>query len=405
MTKKYSENNSAIIEAELEGESAIQRAECPPWVEIGAALIKEFVSCVARSDATRRSYATSGKHLFEFLQAARAQMCSCFEVAKFYQALKGKTDAGQLKPSTMQAYLQAAGRIVDWSREHAQELEDAGVIPNASAAFKSLFPGKPFSNRPKVETTKGHKRSGLTVAETDAFLNCFESKVTDETGADVKSRISRRNRAMMYLMNELGLRCCELCRMRLKDVQTERNNVRIGVIHKGKTMPCQKYIDKEFAAARYLQMWKAEREALDGAAPGDFLFVSMSNRRTAGQMTTRTVENICVSALKEIGVKCDLITTHSIRHSFATQALEAVPVNERMQAAREIQETMGHSSLEITLTNYAHDIDSKESRIRHIREAQRLERLKASDVPERRRPGRPKGSKNKSKGAKARKTR
>lgn len=386
--------------------SALQTANAPKWIEIGKMLITAFVKQIARSEQTKRSYSNSAKHVFAYLDSIRAPRCSSLEVAGFYQDLKSKVNAGAFKASTMQAYMQAAERVIEWGREHAQEADDIEGMTAASEVFKALFPGKPFSNKPKTETFKGHKRSGLTVTETDAFLNFFEAGVASAASSasaslEQKARVARRNRCMMYLMNELGLRCCEIVRLHLHDVQVEGRNVRIGITHKGKTTPCPKYIDKDFMTARYLLEWKAERVELDEAATADFLFVSLSNRGGASakkkSLTTRTVENVCVDALKSIGVKCDMITTHSIRHSFATQALEAVPTAERMQAAREIQDTMGHSSLDITLTNYAHDIDSKESRIRHIREQQRLERMKEASAPteEKRGRGRPKGSKNK----------
>lgn len=385
------------LPAAIDARAFIQPIEAPKWESIGAALISAFCQSVPRADLTRRSYAQSAKHFFAYLADIHATHCTSLEVAGYYSALKAKIDAGELKAATAQAYIQAAGRVIEWGRTHAQEADDLGMS-GAIGMFKQLFPGRPFENRPKTETFKGHKRAALAVSETDSFLNYFEARIIDEMGTERASRLARRNRCMMYLMNELGLREIELCRLRLRDVQIEGHNLRVGITHKGKTTPCPKYIDRSFAAAAYLANWKQERREIDGASESDFMFVSLSNRNIPGekgrQMTTRTVQNVCVPALKAIGVKCDMITTHSIRHSFATQSLEAVPVSERMQAAREIQDTMGHSTLDITLTNYAHDIDSKESRIRHIRESQRLERVKAAAAPVQppKKRGRPKGS-------------
>lgn len=375
----------------------LQVMASPDWMQIGASLIDAFTRSIQRADRTRASYAASSRHIFAYLASVRAPRCSTLEVAGFYAELKSRVDAGMLKAATVAAYIQAAGRVIEWGRVQAQTLDDVTGGMNARQ-YNALFPGKPFAEKPKVETFKGHKRSGLSVQETDRFLQYFESCIKDPYGMTRADRIARRNRCMMYLMNELGLRCVELTRLRLRDVQSEGRNVRVGIIHKGKSTPCQKYIDNNFQTAAYLLSWKRERIEIDHAKESDFLFVSMSNRTVKASlpMTTRTVENVCVGALKAIGIKCEMITTHSIRHSFATQALEVVPLSERMQAAREIQETMGHSSLDITLTNYAHDIDAKQSRIRHIREAQRLERKQAPTKGQSRR-GRPKGSTNKRK--------
>lgn len=404
--KKYP-SDLAIYDGEIEG-NELQFIQTPDWMTIGNTLINAFSHSIQRADRTRISYAASAKHLFSYLARVNAVRCSTLEVAAFYADLKEKADAGELKAATIAAYIQAAGRVVEWGRVQAQTVDDMTGGLNAKQ-YAVLFPGKPFAEKPKVETFKGHKRSGLSVKETDAFLSYFETQIKDQYGVKQADRLARRNRCMMYLMNELGLRCVELTRLRLRDVQDEGRNVRVGITHKGKSTPCPKYIDKDFQTAIYLQNWKRERLTIDNAKESDFLFISLSNRtpHTSKQLTTRTVENVCVAALKAIGVKCEMITTHSIRHSFATQALEAVPLAERMQAAREIQDTMGHSSIDITLTNYAHDIDSKESRIRHIRESQRLERLKLEATPpkEQKRRGRPKGSKNKTHKTNARKAR
>lgn len=376
-------------------ETSLQRVDCVDWERIGATLIGAFTASIQRAERTRASYAANAAHLFHYLADVRAPRCSAFEVGQFYADLKARADNGQLKGATIAAYIQAAGRVIEWGRVQAQAADDMTGGLNAKQ-YAALFPGQPFADKPKVERFKGHKRAGLTTHETDAFLSYFEQKARGADSLTRTDRAARRNRCMMYLMNELGLRCVELVRLHLRDVQDERQNLRVGITHKGKTTPSMKYIDKSFKAAQYLAAWIDERRTIDKAGDNDFAFVSLSNRtpHSEKQLTTRTVENVCVEALKAIGVKCEMITTHSIRHSFATQALEAVPLDERMQAAREIQETMGHSSLNITLDNYAHDIDAKASRIRHIREAQRLERQTQGTTGKR---GRPKGAKNKPK--------
>ena len=390
-------NNGAI---ELITPTAIQGFQSPDWMTIGETLIKAFVASLARSPQTKRSYQYGARHLFEYLAQSKAIHCAAFEVARWYEHLSGNG----AKPATISAYMQAAGRVIEWGRIQAQTADDMSINGVNAKQYGLLFPGRPFADKPKIERQKGHKRAGLTTAETDAFLGWFESNAKERTG--------RRNRAIAYLMNELGLRCVEITRLKLRDVAIEGRNLRVGITHKGHQTPAPKYIDLNFLASQYLTSWIDERRKKDNAAPDDFVFVSLSPRTkdTSKPLTTRTIENICVTALKAIGVKCEMITTHSIRHSFATQALEAVPLDERMQAAREIQDTMGHSTLDITLENYAHDIDARESRIRHIRESQRLERLHQlnsetlSTEPKRGR-GRPKGSKNKKHKRKARKTR
>ena len=67
-------------------------------------------------------------------------------------------------------------------------------------------------------------------------------------------------------------------------------------------------------------------------------------------MTTRSISRIAKNALKAAGLDSDRLTAHSMRHTFATQAL--------LNGAnvQEVQQALGHKSINTTMI-YAHNIE------------------------------------------------
>ncbi|MCX6089848.1 MAG: tyrosine-type recombinase/integrase [Candidatus Atribacteria bacterium] len=82
----------------------------------------------------------------------------------------------------------------------------------------------------------------------------------------------------------------------------------------------------------------------------DPLFISRSNRNFGTRLTTRTVSRIVKSSLRKMGLDSRRFSAHSLRHSFATLALEGgAPL-------LQVKEAMRHRSIETTMI-YAHNRD------------------------------------------------
>ena len=157
-----------------------------------------------------------------------------------------------------------------------------------------------------------------------------------------KGFIGVRDRAMLELFYGCGLRLSELVGIDIKDVKLK---VRIiSVFGKGKKYrvvplgPNAGLILRDYLAVREQ---KINSENLKLKA-GQALFLNKQGSR----ITPRSVGRIVKSYLSRSSQKHRL-STHSLRHSFATHLLEAGA------NLRAVQQMLGHSSLKTTQT-YAH---------------------------------------------------
>ena len=151
-----------------------------------------------------------------------------------------------------------------------------------------------------------------------------------------------RDAAMLDLFYGCGLRLSELSGMDLKDIQFADRIIRIlGKGSKYRIVPLGPKTAE--ILHRYLDA-RAAKIALEGlesnAGPAVFL-----NER-GGRLTSRSVARIVKSYLMGASEK-QRLSTHSLRHSFATHLLEAGA------NLRAVQQMLGHSSLKTT-QKYAH---------------------------------------------------
>jgi site-specific recombinase XerD len=145
-----------------------------------------------------------------------------------------------------------------------------------------------------------------------------------------------RDDAVLELLYGSGLRVGELCGLRIRDVEPERN--RAKVMGKGSK---ERFVPLSAPAATKLVAWIAQgRElflatALRGhadAKPSEFLFVN----RAGNPLTARDVSRI-------LDHRSPVLThPHALRHTFATHLLEGGA------DLRAVQELLGHADLATT---------------------------------------------------------
>jgi integrase/recombinase XerD len=156
---------------------------------------------------------------------------------------------------------------------------------------------------------------------------------TDEVTRFFKAISSLKHRTILMLAYGAGLRVGEAVRVRLPDIDRERNVLRISQ-GKGKK-------------DRYSILSPAMLEMLDrylwAARPEDLLFTTRSKDRP---ITVSTVQRACREAREDARID-KAITPHTLRHSFATHLLEAGT------DLRVIQVLLGHASPRTTAT-YTH---------------------------------------------------
>jgi integrase/recombinase XerC len=147
-----------------------------------------------------------------------------------------------------------------------------------------------------------------------------------------------RDRALLELLYAAGLRLSELHALNVHDLQLEPGQVKVlGKGRKERIVPIGR------AAGLALEGYSRLRAVRFGApAPGDPLFVSERGSRLSRRQIQRTVTSFISQVAEEEG-----LSTHSVRHSFATHLLDG---GADLMA---IKELLGHASLSTTQV-YAH---------------------------------------------------
>ena len=187
-------------------------------------------------------------------------------------------------------------------------------------AFKErLLPSDVGAN---LATPKAHRilPEILDVKSADLAMKSLET-VAEETG----ELTAIRNLAMVELLYATGARVSELCGLDLKDVDYERQTIRvIGKGNKERVIP----VGRPAIAA--LEKWLAVRTQLANDRSGNAIFLGARGKR------------IDQRQVREVVYKTIELGPHALRHSAATHLLEGGA------DLRTVQEILGHASLTTT---------------------------------------------------------
>jgi len=137
-----------------------------------------------------------------------------------------------------------------------------------------------------------------------------------------------KHRMILMLTYSAGLRVGEVVRLRIQDIDAERQLIHLHGA-KGKKDRCTLLSD---------HVLKLLGEYLKQYHPSEFLFEGWEGR---SHYSERSVQSIFKRALRKAGIRKD-VGIHSLRHSFATHLLEAGT------DLRFIQELLGHRSSKTT---------------------------------------------------------
>lgn len=142
-----------------------------------------------------------------------------------------------------------------------------------------------------------------------------------------------RDLAILELFYSSGLRLSELTGLNVLDLDLLSDQVK--VCGKGRK---ERLIPVGTRASRVLRRYLEVRESLGGTPVPDRQAVFVSRRGL--RLTARSVQRIVHRALEAAGAKG--LSTHSLRHTFATHLLDAGA------DLRAVQELLGHASLGTT---------------------------------------------------------
>jgi integrase/recombinase XerC len=178
-----------------------------------------------------------------------------------------------------------------------------------------------------------------------SFLSVDETFRVLETPGD-DSFLHTRDRAMLELLYGSGLRVSELVGLRLEDVKTDVQVLRVwGKGRKERIVP---FGNK---ARQALETYLVRREEIlkkrrPVAGDGEFGASALFLNRSGGRLTARSVARRLDGTVRRLGLPRE-VSPHALRHSFATHLLDSGA------DLRAIQELLGHASL-ATTQRYTH---------------------------------------------------
>lgn len=162
------------------------------------------------------------------------------------------------------------------------------------------------------------------------------ARMLDDLESDDTGFTAMRNRLMVEMLYQTGLRCSELIDLRDDRVDSSRCELRvIGKRNKERLIPFGKGL------AALIDEYRQIRSADDGpgaAHAGEPFFVRPDGR----PLYRKLVYNVVHSAMAESGVHATRMSPHVMRHSFATDMLAGGA------ALTTVQQLLGHASLATT---------------------------------------------------------
>ena len=222
--------------------------------------------------------------------------------------LAERVECDQLSSSSLQRHLTSIRQFMKWA-EQGQYLQQ-----NPSEDFKLKRQPRPLPGMIDIET-----------------INQILDQPTPEK--PIEQQLWLRDRAMLELLYSSGLRLAELQGLTVKDIDFNRQLLRItGKGNKTRIVPFGT------KAKQSLVEWlKIYRIWQGGFVADSAVFISQKGNA----LTSRQIENRVKLQAQRAGISVDL-HPHLLRHCFASHLLSA------SGDLRAIQEMLGHSNLSTT---------------------------------------------------------
>lgn len=263
-----------------------------------------------------------------------------------------------LSPSTIEAYERDLAQLQQYCLEHEGLAEDVVQIEHdhisefVGQLYKSQVTHRSIAR--KLSSIRGLYRylriNDVVEKDPTQLIDTpkFGSKIPDALSLEeVEALIEapdemtlegHRDRAMMELLYDTGLRVSELVHLKMREVDLNQCTVLVtGKGEKQRIVPFGEYaaeIIEEYLDDTRGQLLKKH----GGAGATAFVFVT---RRGSGMTRQAFWKNLKRYAL-EAGIDTDKISPHKLRHSFATHMLE------RGMDLRIVQTLLGHADISTT---------------------------------------------------------
>ncbi|RLI81874.1 hypothetical protein DRP07_06390 [Archaeoglobales archaeon] len=195
------------------------------------------------------------------------------------------------------------------------EIETADYTPQTVNEFKKGL-------RKFFKWLKGEDWRGLKPLKGEKRDNRKPEVLEEEILKMIEVAKNPRDKAMISLLYEAGLRVGELATLKWKDITWTDFGARIKV--HGKT---GERVIPIVTSISYLQKWMEYHPSYDpesGIDPVAYIFVNIGNRNLGEPMSYRMIDKVIKKAAEAAGVR-KRVRTHTMRHSRATALAKHLP--------------------------------------------------------------------------------
>lgn len=131
---------------------------------------------------------------------------------------------------------------------------------------------------------------------------------------DTTTEKGKRNKAMILLSVENGLRIIEIQRANIQDLETINNQTRLYIQGKGKKEKTD-FVNLSKELSELIEEYLSSKGNPKGSEP---LFTTTGNRRKNERIEITSISRIMKNIFKENGFNSKKLTPHSLRHSSGT---------------------------------------------------------------------------------------
>ena len=260
----------------------------PTRQEFYSSYFQKFISDNRITMKTTKNYVTFLKHFAKYIKDKEIVNPTRQDIRDYQKHLDsvisertGKT----LEETTKQQYFQVV-------KTFFQFLENEGLYQDITKGIKGFKVDKMERKRPFTED------------EIKTIINSIDTTTTK----------GKRDKAMILLSVENGLRIIEIQRSNLEDLETIDNITRLYIQGKGKREKTD-FVNLSKELANLIEEYLESRP---NAKEGEPLFTSTSNRSKGQRIEETSISRLFKTIFKQSGFNSKKLTAHSLRHTSGT---------------------------------------------------------------------------------------
>lgn len=281
-------------------------------------LVNQFMAWIDRSDKTTKTYLTCLRQFAAWLKFAGIDRPTREDIILYrefllsehdsivinenppgwaYRYADGKKVKTQLSAASAALYLTAVKQFFSWTDQN-------GIYPNITG---NIHP-------PKI--SRVHRKNALSPADVQTIENQLKDAIKAARTPRKKEQ-AHRLYCMYLLAVNAGLRCIELSRAKIRDLEVIQGKPYLYIWGKGHSEP-----DERLPLAP--EIYQALQDYLSlrrNRAAGDPLFTATGNRSGGKAIDPRTYSAMFKRMFRAAGYDSDRITAHSLRHTAGTNAM------------------------------------------------------------------------------------